>query len=169
MTLSLLCVLRKNQKSPQLIFDTHLPFSKLRSFVTCVSDRTKPHSGKCPHLIFQKICFWQRSFKWIFRQTILIRGFFLQNLKCVSVYFIVRCPILERGKVFPRSFFQDLSNRQCTCNGLAIEKLYVCEAKLFTNNSQKFNNKVSKVSWSLFRACSFGLSTGSGLMLRSLS
>ena len=43
-------------------------------------------------------------------------------------------------------FFQDLSNRQCTCNGFASEKLYVCEAKLFTNNSQKFNNKVSKVS-----------------------
>ena len=63
---------------------------------------------------------------------------------------ILYCKMSNFGKrksfFFQDLFFQDLSNRQCTCNGFATEKLYVCEGTLFTNNptSQKFNNKVSK-------------------------
>ena len=126
MTLSLLCVLRKNQKSPQLIFDTHLPFSKLRSFVTCVSDRTKPHSGKCPHLIFQKNLLLTKIFQMDFQTNNPHKRIFPPKSKvCKCILYCKMSNFGKRKSFFSKIFFfQDLSNRQCTCNGWKVVCLW---------------------------------------------
>ena len=117
----------QNQKSPQLIFDTHLPFSKLRSFVTCVSDRTKPHSGKCPHLILLKNLLLTKIFQMDFQTNNPHKRIFPPKSKvCKCILYCKMSNFGKRKSFFPRSFvviFQDLSNRQCTCNGFATEKL----------------------------------------------
>ena len=143
MTLSLLALFERNQK-PELIFDTHL---------------------MAPTWFFKNLLL-TKIFQMDFQTNNPHKRIFPPKSKvCKCILYCKMSNFGKRKSFFPRSFFQDLSNRQCTCNGWKVVCLWSYSLIIFKNSIIRF----PKVSWSLFRACSFGLSTGSGLMLRSLS